>query len=111
MNIAENQHVFEPILAPLLVSASAFEYFWIFEGAKKDIPQRDIREIVGVMTELMMHAMRFRSLENEANPGGRFDIPMIEERSHCNQDGVITSGANAGAKQWIQNQAAQNGIE
>lgn len=110
VNIAKEQHVFEPVLAPPLVSASAFECLWILERAKKHVPQRDVREVVGVMTKLMMNSMRFRALENEANPRRRFDIPMIKELSDCDQDRVITSGARAGAKQWIHHQTAQDGI-
>ena len=110
VNIAEKQHLFEPILAPPLVSASTFECLWILEGAKEHVPQRDVREVIGVMTEFMMHPMRFRSLENKTNPRGRFDVPMIEELSNGNKDGVITSGTNTGAEQWIYNQTAKDGV-
>ena len=110
VNIAEKQHLFEPILAPPLVSASTFECLWILEGAKEHVPQRDVREVIGVMTKLMMNPMRFRSLEKEANPRRRFDIPMIEELSDRDQNGVITSGAHTGTEQWKQNQAAQDRI-
>src|SRR5438477_3720305 len=72
MNIAKEQHVFESILAPSLITASAFECLRIFECAKKHVPEWDVREVVSVMTELMMNAMRFRPLENKAHPGRRF---------------------------------------
>ena len=62
------------------------------------------------MTELMMNPMRFRALENKANPGRRFDIPMIEELPDSDQKSVIPSGVDAGAKQWIHNQTAQDRI-
>jgi hypothetical protein len=62
------------------------------------------------MMELMMDPMRFGPLKNKADPRGRFDIPMIEEFSDCDQNGVITSGADAGAEQWIHDQTAQDGI-
>ena len=110
MNIAKEQHVFEPILAPSLIPTFAFECLGIFEGAKEHVPYWDIREVIGVMTKLMMNPMRFRPLENEANPRRRFDVPMIEEFSHCDQNGIIPSGAHAGAKQWIHNQTAEDGI-
>ncbi len=111
VNIAEEQHVFESILAPSLITALAFECLRIFERAKEHVPYRDVGEVIGVMTELMMNPMRFRPLEKKANPGGRFDIPMVEELPDCNENGVITSGADAGAKQWVHNQTAQNGIK
>ena len=103
MNIAKEKHVFESILALLFISAATFECFRISDGAKEHVPQWDVREIVGVMMELMVHLMRFRPLENETNPRRRFDIPMIKELSDCDENGVITSGAHAGAEQWIQN--------
>jgi hypothetical protein len=62
------------------------------------------------MTELMMNPMRFRPLEKKADPRGRFDIPMVEELPDCDENGVITSGVDAGAKQWVHNQTAQDGI-
>jgi hypothetical protein len=68
MNIAKEQHVFESILPPSLISAFAFEYFGVFKRAKEHVPEWDVREVVSVMTELMMNPMRFRPLENKANP-------------------------------------------
>jgi hypothetical protein len=38
VNIAEEQHVFESILAPPLISATAFECLWISERAKEHVP-------------------------------------------------------------------------
>ena len=38
MNIAEEQHVFESILAPPLISALAFECLWISKRAKEHVP-------------------------------------------------------------------------
>ena|SRR6266496_1534027 len=101
MNIAKDQHVLEAILTPTLVAALSLKRFRIFERAKKYVPQRNVREVVGVMTELMMDPMRFGSLEDEAEPCGSFDVPMVEDFSDCNEDRVITGGANAGAKQRI----------
>jgi len=101
MNIAKDQHVFESILTPSLISASAFESPWILERAKEHVPQRDIREVVGVMTELMVNPIRFRSLEDIADPRGRVDVPMIEEFTDRDQNCVISSGADASTKEWI----------
>src|SRR6476620_1266719 len=38
MNIAKEQHVFESILTPSLITASAFECLRIFERAKEHVP-------------------------------------------------------------------------
>ena len=98
MNITKEQHVFEPVFAPTLVAAASFECSWVFECAKEHVPKRDVREIIGVMAELMMDAMRFGPLENETEPRGSFDIPVIEEFPDCDENGVIARSVNAGAK-------------
>ena len=98
MNIAKHQHVFEPIFAPTLVTALPFKLLWILKCTKEHVPNRDVREIVCMMTELMMDAMRFGPLEDETEPRGSFDVPMIEEFSNCDEDGVIASGADAGSE-------------
>jgi hypothetical protein len=92
MNIAKDQHVFEAIFAPSFISALAVECLRIFECAKEHVPNWDVREVVRVMTELMMNPMRFRALENKADPGGRFDIPMLEELPEGDENGVIATG-------------------
>jgi len=98
MNITKDQHVFEPILTPNLIAAASTECLGIFECAKEYVPKWNVREVVGVMVELMMDAMRFGPLENEAEPRESFDVPMIEEFPDCDENGVIAGGANAGAK-------------
>jgi len=98
MNITKDQHVFEPVLTPNLIAAAPSECSGISECAKEYVPKWNVREVVGVMAELMMDAMRFGPLENEAEPQGSFDVPMIEEFSDCDENDVIASGANAGAK-------------
>ena len=103
MNIAKYQHVFEPILTPNLIAAASSECLGIFEGAKEYVPKRNVREVVGVMAELMMDAMRFGPLENEAESRGSFDVPMVEEFRDCDENGVIAGSTDAGAKQWIHN--------
>ena len=98
MNITKDQHVFEPILTPNLIAAASCESLGIFECSKEHVPKWNVSEVVGVMAELMMDAMRFGPLENEAEPPGSFDVPMIEEFPYCDENGVIARGANAGAK-------------
>jgi hypothetical protein len=98
MDIPKSEHVRKPILSPLFVPAATFECLRIFERSKENVPKRDIREIVCVMSKLMMHAMRFRSLKDEAKPSGSFYIPMIEKFSHGNEDSVIAGGSHAAAE-------------
>jgi hypothetical protein len=68
MNTAKDQHVFESVLAPILVAAASLKCLWILEGAKEHVPDWNIGEIICVMTKLMMDAMGFGPLENETNP-------------------------------------------
>jgi hypothetical protein len=98
VHISKNQHVFKSILAPTLVTAPTFKFLRIFECPKEHVPKRNIREIICVMAELMMHAMRFGPLENKTEPSGSLDIPMIEEFADCDKDSVIASGADAAPK-------------
>ena len=98
MNISKNKHVLETIFTPALVPAAAFKFPRIFERAKKHVPNRNVREVVCVMAELMMNPMRFWSLENKTEPRGSFDIPMIEEFPDRDKDCVIASGADAAAE-------------
>jgi len=111
VNISKNQHVLESILTPTLVTAPSFECLRIFEGAKEHVPERNVPEVVCMMTELMMDPMRFWPLENETNPRGRFDIPMIEEFSERDEHSVISSCADAATEQRIHDQTAQDGID
>jgi hypothetical protein len=68
MNITKDQHVFEPILTPNLIAAPYTKCLGIFECSKEYVPKWNVREVVGVMAELMMDAMRFWPLENETEP-------------------------------------------
>jgi hypothetical protein len=85
MDVAERDHVVEAVFPPILIAAAPPERCRVFESAKEHVPDGQIREVVGVMTELMMNPMRFRPLENKADPGRRFDIPMIEELPDCDE--------------------------
>ena len=68
VHISKNQHVFESILAPALITAPTFKFLRILECPKEHVPKRNIREIICVMAEFMMHAMRFGPLENKTEP-------------------------------------------
>jgi hypothetical protein len=94
MNITKDQHVFEPILTPNLIAAASCEFLGIFECSKEHVPQWNVREVIGVMVELMMDAMRFGPLENEADLRGSFDVPMIEEFPDCDENRVVLAVIN-----------------
>lgn len=98
MNITKDEHVFEPIFTPSLVPAASSECLGIFECAEEYVPKWNVREVVGVMTELVMDAMRFGPLENEAKPRRGFDVPMIKEFADRDENCVIPRGANADAE-------------
>jgi hypothetical protein len=55
MNITEEQHVLESILAPTLVAAAPFESFRISKCAEDHVPDWNIREVVCVVLKLMMN--------------------------------------------------------
>jgi hypothetical protein len=79
MDVAERDHVVEAVFPPILIAAAPPELCGIFESAKEHVPDGQIREVVGVMTELMMNAMGLRALEKVTEPGRRLDVPVIEE--------------------------------
>jgi len=110
VNVAKKQHVSESILAPTLVAALPLEFVWIFKCAKEHVPKWNVRKIIGVVTELMMDAVRFGPLKKVTNPRRRSDVPMVEEFPHRDENGVIAGGADGSAKQRIHNQAAKDGI-
>ena len=101
MDIAKCEHVLESIFSPTLVAAPGPGLFRILECFEKNIPERDVGEIVCVMTELVMNAMRFRPLENVTQPRRCVNIPMVEEFADRDQDRVISGRLDAAAKQGI----------
>lgn len=111
MNVSKKQHVLESIFAPTVVAAAPLELFRILEGAEHHVPNRNVREVVCVMANLMMNPMGFRPLEDESKPRGRFDVPMIKKFSERDENCVIARGSNAAAEQGIHNQAAQDRID
>ena|SRR5947207_2328070 len=98
MNVTKSQHVLEAAFTPIFIAASTFEGLRVFESSKEHVPKWDVREVIRVMTKLMMNAMRFGSLENETEPGGGFNVPVIEEFSDCDQDSVIARCTHAAAE-------------
>ncbi|MEN3368612.1 MAG: hypothetical protein V7609_755 [Verrucomicrobiota bacterium] len=111
MHIAKSEHVVKAIFPPIFVAAASAKLCRVLEGAEEHVPDRQVREIVGVMTKLMMNAMRLRPLEKVADPGRRLDVPMIEELADCDEQRVVTRGSDVTAEERIDDHAADNGIE
>src|SRR4029077_7425045 len=104
MHIAKEKHVFKTIFTPTFVATATSERFCVVERAKKYVPQRNIGEVIGVMPKLVVNAMRFWSLKDEANPRWRSDVPVIKELPNCDQDRVVTRRADAAAEYGVNNQ-------
>jgi hypothetical protein len=85
MHVAKRDHVFETIFSPIIVATAPPKLCRVLEGAKDHVPDREISEVVGVMTELMMNAMGLRALEEVAEPSRCFDIPVIEKFAGCDE--------------------------
>ena len=98
MNIPKSEHVLEPIFPPTLVAAVSSELFRILKCAEENVPQRDVRKVVGMMAELMMDAVRFWPLEDESKPRRRVDVPVIKEFTDRNKNCVVSRGSNAAAE-------------
>ena len=98
MNITEKQHVLESILAPTLVAAAPIESFRILKCAENHVPNWNVREVVCVVLKLMMNPVGFRPLEDESDPRRSLDVPMIEEFTERDENGVIACSSHASAK-------------
>jgi hypothetical protein len=68
VDIVKDQHVFEAVFPPTFVTTASFESFWILKCAEKNVPQRNVGKIIGMMSELMMNTVRFRTLKNISQP-------------------------------------------
>ena len=108
MDVPEDEHVIKSIFTPRFVAASSFEASRVFESAEQNVPDRNVREIISVVTKLMMHPMGLRPLKNKSEPGGRMNIPVVEELTDCDQDRIVASRAHAGPEKWEHDQAAEN---
>jgi hypothetical protein len=111
VHVAEREHVVEAVFPPGFVTAVAAEPRRIPEGPKDHVPDWQVREVVGVMTELVMNTMRFRSLENVADPSRSLNIPVIEKFSDGDEQGVIAGGLNIAAEERIDDQTADDGVQ
>ena len=64
VNVPKREHVFEPIFPPALVTATSFEFFRIFECPEKNVPERNVGEVISMMTKLVVNPVRLRALKN-----------------------------------------------
>lgn len=98
VNISERQDVFETIFSPVIEPACRVEPSWILERFEQHVPNREIGEVIRVMFVLMMNAVGFRPLNNQAKPMRRVDVPVVEIFRYCGQQGVVGPGLNGTAE-------------
>jgi hypothetical protein len=101
VDIAKCQHVVEAILPPSLVTALTSKFCRVLERAEENVPNGQVAEVIGVMAELMVHSVRFRSLEKVTEPSGCFNVPMVEEFSNRDQQSVIPRGLEVAPEERV----------
>ena len=111
MDIPEQQHVFKAIFAPGFVAAATLEHLRVPERSEKHVPDWQIGKIIGVMSELMMNAMRFRSLKDKSEPLRRIDVPVIKKFPNRDQNRVVGGCIHTYSKQGEKDQAAKERID
>jgi|TARA_B100001093_G_scaffold351501_1_gene335992 hypothetical protein len=79
MDIPESKHLTQAVLFFRIEATFLGRGFGVVVGPKKNVPDREIRVILGVMSVHMMHAMGFWTLEDRAKPAWSADIPMVEK--------------------------------
>ena len=79
MDIPESKHLTQAVLFFRIEATFLGRGFGIVVGPKKNVPDREIRVILGVMSVHMMHAMGFWTLEDRTKPAWSADIPMVEK--------------------------------
>jgi len=79
IDICEREHGAKLLITAALEAALTPELLRVAEAAEDDVPQRQVGKVVAVQAEAVMHAMRFRPLDQIAQPLWRADIPVLEE--------------------------------
>lgn len=79
MDIPESKHLTQAILFFRIEATFLRRGFGVVVGPEKNVPDRKIRVILGVMSVHMMHAMGFWTLEDWTKPKWRANIPMVEK--------------------------------
>jgi hypothetical protein len=69
----------ELLFLGIIEAAAVNPLFRIFVCAEQHIPPSDVTIVILVTIVLMVNAVHFGALKNEANPTGSFDIRMIEK--------------------------------
>jgi hypothetical protein len=82
MSVLHQQHGADACAGRVFKADPASECLRIVEGSKEHVPQRQITKVAGVMITLMVQAMRFRTLNNVAEPTRRMNVPMLEHTEH-----------------------------
>jgi len=111
VHIAKREHVVKAIFPPIFVAAAPAKLCRVLEGAEEHVPDRQVGEVVCVMAKLMVHAVRLRPLEKVTQPLRGFDVPVVKEFAHRDQQRVIRSGNNITAKERVNDQTAEEGVE
>src|SRR5688572_22604951 len=79
LRVSPEQHAQQLSFALAAEPAFARTVARVVEGSEQDVPQRQVGKIVAVMADLVMPAMAFRTLEQEAQPPGRTQVAVIDE--------------------------------
>jgi hypothetical protein len=111
VHIAKREHVVKAIFPPILVAATSAKLCRVLESSEKHVPDRQVGEVVCVMAKLMVHAVRLWPLEKVTEPLRCFDVPVVKEFSHCDQQRVIRGGHNITAKERVNDQTADERVE
>ena len=78
MNIAEGKDVIDAVFLVGIEPAFGNGRTRVLIGTEEDVPERNVRVVVGVMIPLVMYTVRFRSLKKRPQPAGCSDIPVVE---------------------------------
>ena len=88
MDIPESKHLTQAVLFLRIEAKFMGRGFGVVVGTKKNVPDRKIRVILGVMSVHMMHAMGFWTLEDRTKPAWSADIPMVEKFCDCSEKSI-----------------------
>ena len=111
MHLAESEQILESILAPIVEAAFARRLVRIVQRAEEPIPNRQVGEILRVMSILMVDPMRFGSLHKMANPARRPDVPMVEVFGDRAQECVVGGCVNVAPEERVNDCTADERIE
>ena len=111
VQISKGQYVLETVLS---IFSEATVHDWrqrVLVGSEHDVEDGEIRVVVRVVAPLVMHAMRFGSLENGTKPTWGANVPVIEELRNSRNRGVKDRGRDADPEERIRDRCAQNRVQ